>query len=208
MWSVSVRTRINLHPESIVAFTAEVCEAVIKDRLYLFTVSSHDDNSIQSDHPLFSKEHHSISSSSNPDVHLSSSIVSAKCQYPTLNFACPLGLRTPLPRQSQRLWLTRDHRQDFFLSRNQLSLKILVVYCHPFSLSHSLTLSFSLFLSLSLFLSFSLFLSVSLFLCFSVSRGLKIFFGRNCCTTSCNISVQKIFSRVLGGLCLILVFIF
>ena len=115
----------------------EVCEAVIKDRLYLFTVSSHDDNNIQSDHSLFSKEHHSISSSSNPDVHLSSSIVSAKCQYPTLNFACHLGLRTPLPRQSQRLWLTRDHRQDFFLSMNQLSLEILVVYC-PFSLDSCL----------------------------------------------------------------------
>ena len=43
----------------------EVCEAVIKDRLYLFTDSSHDGHNIQSDHSLRSKEHHSISSSSN-----------------------------------------------------------------------------------------------------------------------------------------------
>ena len=93
----------------------DVCEAVLKDRLYLFTASSHDDNNIQSDHSfsLSSKEHHSISSSSNPGVHLSSSIFSAKRRYPTLNFAGPLGLRTPLPRRSQRLWLTRDHRQVF-----------------------------------------------------------------------------------------------
>ena len=103
----------------------EVFEAVIKDRLYLFTRSF----------PLFQRT--SLDQFEfQPDVHLSSSIVSAKCQYPTLNFACPLGLRTPLPRQSQRLWFTRDHRQDcfffFFLSRNQLSLEILVVYCPLF----------------------------------------------------------------------------
>ena len=62
----SVIRQIN-HSQSQV----EVCEAVIKDRLYLFTDSSHDDDNIQTDHSR--------------DL----SIVPANCQFPTLNFACP-----------------------------------------------------------------------------------------------------------------------
>ena len=93
----------------------EVCEAVIKDRLYLFTISSRDDKTFRVIIPSFPKN---ITRSVRVPTQMficPRPSFSAKRQYPTLNFACPLGLRTPLPRQSQRLWLTCDHRQNFCL---------------------------------------------------------------------------------------------